>query len=290
MALITVDQAKQQARPYLSSMNRLPSQVDPVGWGRTLYAGFRQANPLAHMGRLFDVLGVDIGEAIEFDPMAHIPKGYEDYALNFIAANNERDIEAIRERIDRDFEDRRDLAASGWRGMASMLGAGLLDPIALMFPASGAYKLAASGKAITTARASGEFALMNLLGVAASEMALQQGLETKTLTESAADLFTAGTVGAGMGIGLSRGGGFRRTAKWSAGAGAAAGAGTEALLYDERYEGSGIEHVLSTALVSGLLGGAIGKIGRFEIERLERAGGRGYRGGCAGGADGFGKR
>ncbi len=132
--------------------------------------------------------------------------GYEDYADAFIHSNSPQETSAIKQRIDREKNDRQQLMDSGGAGIVSSIAMGVIDPInvaAMMIPGGAIVK---GGSVGATA---GKFALANTAGGVASEMALHSTQETRTLTESAInvtlDAMIGGTLGSAAQLVRNRG-------------------------------------------------------------------------------------
>ncbi|HCU0913481.1 TPA: hypothetical protein OUF72_001108 [Proteus mirabilis] len=132
--------------------------------------------------------------------------GYEDYADAFIYSNSPQETAAIKQRIDRERNDKQMLADAGGAGVVSSIAMGVIDPInvaAMMIPGGAIVK---GGSVATTA---GKFALANTAGGVASEMALHSTQETRTLTESAInvtlDAMIGGTLGSAAQLVKNRG-------------------------------------------------------------------------------------
>ncbi|SUC01419.1 Uncharacterised protein [Proteus penneri] len=87
--------------------------------------------------------------------------GYEDYADAFIHSNSPQETAAIKQRIDRERNDKQMLADAGGAGVVSSIAMGVIDPInvaAMMIPGGAIVK---GGSVATTA---GKFALANTAG------------------------------------------------------------------------------------------------------------------------------
>ncbi|MFO3764448.1 hypothetical protein [Proteus mirabilis] len=122
--------------------------------------------------------------------------GYEDYADAFIHSNSPQETAAIKQRIDRERNDKQILADAGGAGVVSSIAMGVIDPInvaAMMIPGGAIVK---GGSVATTA---GKFALANTAGGVASEMALHSTQETRTLTESAINITLDAMIGGTLG-------------------------------------------------------------------------------------------
>lgn len=122
--------------------------------------------------------------------------GYEDYADAFIHSQSPLETSAIKQRIDRQIQDRTLLAEAGGAGFTSSLAMGIIDPInvAATFIPGG---LAVRGGSV--ARTAGTLALSNAGAGVLSETALSATQETRTLTESALNVAFDATLGGVMG-------------------------------------------------------------------------------------------
>ncbi|MEY1089936.1 hypothetical protein AB7160_13890 [Morganella morganii] len=122
--------------------------------------------------------------------------GYEDYADAFIHSQSPLETSAIKQRIDRQIQDRTLLAEAGGAGFTSSLAMGVIDPInvAATFIPGG---LAVRGGSV--ARTAGTLALSNAAAGVLSETALSATQETRTLTESALNVTFDATLGGVMG-------------------------------------------------------------------------------------------
>ncbi|HHN8318283.1 TPA: hypothetical protein ACRRXY_000091 [Morganella morganii] len=122
--------------------------------------------------------------------------GYEDYADAFIHSQSPLETSAIKQRIDRQIQDRKLLAEAGGAGFTSSLAMGVIDPInvAATFIPGG---LAVRGGSV--ARTAGTLALSNAGAGVLSETALSATQETRTLTESALNVTFDATLGGVMG-------------------------------------------------------------------------------------------
>lgn len=122
--------------------------------------------------------------------------GYEDYADAFIHSQSPLETSAIKQRIDRQIQDRKLLVEAGGAGFTSSLAMGVIDPInvAATFIPGG---LAVRGGSV--ARTAGTLALSNAGAGVLSETALSATQETRTLTESALNVTFDATLGGVMG-------------------------------------------------------------------------------------------
>ncbi|MGJ7138082.1 hypothetical protein [Morganella morganii] len=159
-------------------------------------AAFRIDNSV---GSLIATIPFNQFEAVEgYNPFEddNTLAGYEDYADAFIHSQSPLETSAIKQRIDRQIQDRTLLAEAGGAGFTSSLAMGVIDPInvAATFIPGG---LAVRGGSV--ARTAGTLALSNAGAGVLSETALSATQETRTLTESALNIAFDATLGGVMG-------------------------------------------------------------------------------------------
>lgn len=155
------------------------------GFGAALGAAFRTENLIGSMiSQERAQQGSNNSPVAGYDAWADV-KGtkYEDYWSSFLDVNNPDRAAAIKRQIDREEDDRRTLAAAGWRGTVAALGASVADPT-ILIPVGGEISLAGKGAwkfgrgAAAGARAAG-------VGTAVQELGLQATQELRTPEESA---------------------------------------------------------------------------------------------------------
>lgn len=159
-------------------------------------AAFRIDNSV---GSLIATIPFNQFEAVEgYNPFGddNTLAGYEDYADAFIHSQSPLETSAIKQRIDRQIQDRTLLAEAGGAGFTSSLAMGVIDPInvAATFIPGG---LAVRGGSV--ARTAGTLALSNAGAGVLSETAFSATQETRTLTESALNVAFDATLGGVMG-------------------------------------------------------------------------------------------
>lgn len=159
-------------------------------------AAFRIDNSV---GSLIATIPFNQFEAVEgYNPFEddNTLAGYEDYADAFIHSQSPLETSAIKQRIDRQIQDRKLLAEADGAGFTSSLAMGVIDPInvAATFIPGG---LAVRGGSV--ARTAGTLALSNAGAGVLSETALSATQETRTLTESALNVAFDATLGGVMG-------------------------------------------------------------------------------------------
>ncbi|EMO4161072.1 hypothetical protein R7Q53_000034 [Morganella morganii] len=159
-------------------------------------AAFRIDNSV---GSLIATIPFNQFEAVEgYNPFEYdnTLAGYEDYADAFIHSQSPLETSAIKQRINRQIQDRKLLAEAGGAGFTSSLAMGVIDPInvAATFIPGG---LAVRGGSV--ARTASTLALSNAGAGVLSETALSATQETRTLTESALNVAFDATLGGVMG-------------------------------------------------------------------------------------------
>ncbi|MEM8448473.1 hypothetical protein Q4R84_14785 [Morganella morganii] len=194
--------AMQQPEPVYGN-NEKPSWYAPLNplddsneTKRLRDAAFRIDNSV---GSLIATIPFNQFEAVEgYNPFEddNTLAGYEDYADAFIHSQSPLETSAIKQRIDRQIQDRTLLAEAGGAGFTSSLAMGVIDPInvAATFIPGG---LAVRGGSV--ARTAGTLALSNAGAGVLSETALSATQETRTLTESALNVTFDATLGGVMG-------------------------------------------------------------------------------------------
>ncbi len=194
--------AMQQPEPVYGD-NEKPSWYAPLNplddsneTKRLRDAAFRIDNSI---GSLIAIIPFNQFEAVEgYNPFEddNTLAGYEDYADAFIHSQSPLETSAIKQRIDRQIQDRTLLAEAGGAGFTSSLAMGAIDPInvAATFIPGG---LAVRGGSV--ARTAGTLALSNAVAGVLSEATLSATQETRTLTESALNVAFDATLGGVMG-------------------------------------------------------------------------------------------
>jgi len=206
MSIIRRDSLLQQisANEQLAQVNAPEEAETPDhSFGTILGAAFRQENPVTSF--MTDTSESFIQDP-EFDPISRIEgTEYEDHADAFIYADNDQEIAEVKERIDRQKQDRQILRESGWVGMLSSMAAGILDPTVLI-PGTAGVRAATTGARI--AKGLGIGAGLGTTAVGTQEAVLQatQDVRTKeeTLLAVAAGGVLGGILGGAIG-GLSKG-------------------------------------------------------------------------------------
>lgn len=131
-----------------------------------------------------------------FDPLSSENlAGYEMYADKFVDVFSPEQSDWLKRKIDRENENTQMLMESGWVGIATMLTAGILDPLNLV-PVGGVAK-----KGETLLRVGGRWALAGAAGGLVTEAALQSTQDTRTLEESALNITGGALLGGLLGAG-----------------------------------------------------------------------------------------
>lgn len=166
----------QQAFPPLPAETPAPAALDVAA------AALRAANVA---GAAWERLGTARSafetttepDVAGFDPVDHIPAGYEHFGESFLDAKNQQQVEDIRQRIQQELSDKQVIARAGGWGTASTFAAGLTDPLtiaSMAIPVGGATRLAQAAR----------LAAVNAGVSASQELAQHQVTETRTFGES----------------------------------------------------------------------------------------------------------
>jgi len=178
-------------------------QVAPpldTGTFNLLGASMRLYNPLFSVHK--SLFNLKQRTDFEYDSWDDIPEEFRtpDLIGSFTKANNKSDVMRISSFLRQEFRDRQILEGSGLTGIATSMFAGVTDPIQFLIPGSVVFRAAKSAGALRTA---GRFALGATALAIPSEIALQQGVLTRTGLESTIDTIAsglfAGVIGAGVG-------------------------------------------------------------------------------------------
>ena len=165
-----------------------------------LGAAFRESNTIGSaLGR--QTLGVDNQPEDGFNAWNDIAgTKYEPHWKSFVSANNQRYADSIKRQIDMEEQDRRLVAAAGWRGTLASFAANTLDlPIlipggGLVRSVKGGYSMGASALGIGAAAG---------VGVGVQEAALHASQETRTGQESAINIGAGVVLGSMLGAGAA---------------------------------------------------------------------------------------
>ncbi|MCG5237116.1 hypothetical protein [Xanthobacter oligotrophicus] len=130
-----------------------------------------------------------------FDDIA----GYENHADRFVNVFNAKAAKALKADIDRETQDRRILAASGWTGFAMTAGASVLDPTFLL-PGGAIAKTGHIGT--TMGRAALSLGGAAAGAAAVQEAGLQASQELRTGTETALAIGGSALLGGFLGAGI----------------------------------------------------------------------------------------
>lgn len=204
MPLVSLDSLDPDlGTPFAPLRDAAPAEPDVArpGFVDTVAAAFRQDNTLVSTAQfLQDITGFGDDYDRNYSAWDEI-KGtpYEDHWSAFVSSNSAAETAMLRERIDRENDDRRTLAAAGLGGVFASMGASILDP-SILIPVGGQLKASASG-GFSLTRSALSAARAGLVGSAATEAILQGTQETRPLTDSLVTIGTStvlsGLLGAG---------------------------------------------------------------------------------------------
>lgn len=185
-----------------TDVNAAPEAPDPPSptFGATVGAAFRQYNTIGSAAfNIYNFSGVDNAPDPTYNAWDEI-KGtpYVEHWKDFAASNNTRYTTALKNQIDQENEDKRTLAASGWTGTFTGMGAGIVDPT-LLVPIGGEVTAAKSGYSLGKAALRGGVAGGALIGT--QETALQATQETRPASESAVNIGGGIILGSLLGAG-----------------------------------------------------------------------------------------
>jgi hypothetical protein len=205
MTLVNTDQT---TPALLNPLGATPLPEDPKtgpspGFGAALGAAFRTENLIGSY--IMDEKaqqGTDNLPQLGYNVWDDI-KGtkYEDYWSSFLESNNANRTAALKRQIDREEDDKRTLAAAGWRGTIANLAAGFTDPTVLI-PVGGEFGLAGKGAwrlgrgALAGARGAG-------VGTTLQEIGLHETQQTRTVEESAMAIGSSVVLGGILGGGAA---------------------------------------------------------------------------------------
>lgn len=190
-------------RPLLQGAQPVGDEDDaPNFFTEVVPAAFRLENMFFSLGSRADG-SPPVGPGRRLDP-TYNPfsnpenlSGYETYANEFIGANSDEEVDAIKANIDRELADREVVAAGGAGGFVAALAASALDPT-IFIPVGGTLK---KGESIL--QLSWRTAVAGGLATSVQEGALQATQETRTGAESALNIagatFLSGVLGGGFG-------------------------------------------------------------------------------------------
>lgn len=177
-----------------------------------LGAAFRSFNTLgAAVTGIYDMVENDLEEisvgksdrelldakGAYFNPIEHIPEGYDGYEEFFIPAENDIDIKTIKKKIDRENADRKTLNEGGAFGTFATIGSVVMDPINLL-PVTNSARIVKTGSMLKGgALVARDITLAN----SASEMVLQRTQLQRDWQDGAVDLTAGAFLGQILGAG-----------------------------------------------------------------------------------------
>lgn len=177
-------------------LDLMPDKVGPSAmetWG----AAWRMDNPIGSALNSFDY-DPDGPIDLEYDPLKDIQgTPYAEHWEKFAGARTAADTAEMKRQIDRENDDRRTLAASGWNGTFMSIGASLLSPTTLL-PGAAIIK---GAKGVRIAIGAGTGAVTTGAAVGIDEAVLRSTQATRSTAESVI------SIGGGMILGGLLGGG-----------------------------------------------------------------------------------
>lgn len=175
-----------------------PISVTPAPQDGSVFgASFRQENTIASVvGNMFSASNRDEQLDPNFDWVAHVPEGYQQFADRFVNAKSKNQVNDTRFKIDKELRDRAILGESPVSAFFTGFIANALDPTILL-PGSIYYKSARAGMSASKAAMGASIAAAGSTLI--QESALQASQETRTLTEGAFNILGASIIGSAMG-------------------------------------------------------------------------------------------
>lgn len=180
------------------SVGQLPEQPAPEAAPSFLDVAAAAERTSNLAGTLYDRLTSpkpDAKAAPGFDPVAHIPEGYEAFGERFLDAQSPEEIAWMKGRINSELNDRRVLERAGWGGFGASLAAGFTDPLTLAsmaIPGGGETRLAQAVR----------LGITNVGVSAAQEAAMHQLTVTRTAQESAFNVAGSALLGGILGAAI----------------------------------------------------------------------------------------
>ncbi|MFC3725926.1 hypothetical protein [Neoaquamicrobium sediminum] len=191
-----LDMAKEDRRGLLDHLRQPEpsfSEIAGAAWRQENLIGSFMASPRRQVDDFFRVDD-------EYDVYSDI-EGYEQHADRFEEVFNPEAAQAVKAGIDMEEKDRHTLAAGGWVGIGTSIGASLIDPTillpggALVRAGRGGYALGRSALSVGTAAAG---------ATAIQELGLQTTQETRTVQESALNIGGSAILGGVLGMGVAK--------------------------------------------------------------------------------------
>jgi hypothetical protein len=191
--------------PFVDEFNgfRPPSGVTPApevapASGDTIGAAFQQGNTLVsglHFLNLPRFAAEDGYNPVD-DLKVRRPDLFYSHGDRFTGSTSSKQSDQIISEIEREDANNRTLVASGWAGTIAGLGAGAMDPTMFLPMGAVAKGGLATADALTTARSVAKLALLQST---AQEALLSGTQQTRTLSESAANIGSATILGGMLG-------------------------------------------------------------------------------------------
>jgi len=177
-----------------------PKAPDPT-ISDTVSAAFRTENTVGSL-LSSDVLSDDGKVDYSFDSLSAMPERHKAQAMQFVGLNNQEAVDRMSAQLDREQEDRQTLENGGFVAGASMVAAGILDPIVLPLLFVPGANAAAGGAKLGKAALS--LGLAASAGSALSELALQNTQHLRTAEQSLINIGGAAVLGGVLGAGISK--------------------------------------------------------------------------------------
>lgn len=180
-------------------MNPDPKVSQNVGLMDTMGAAMRQENPVVSGANQYR-----IDKTKPFDPNYRVwddiqGTPYEPYAMQFVDARDEEDVQGIKAQLDQEMEDRATLDAAGPWGVIASMGAAILSPTTLL-PGGALVK---GAKGVSIARTAANVGAYAAIAATADELMLHNSQRLRTPQESAmaigGSVILGGLLGGGIG-------------------------------------------------------------------------------------------
>ena len=230
-----------------------PTEKPDASIGKIVGAAFRTENTAGSL-IASDVLTDDGAVDYDFDSLDAMPERHQAHATKFVGLNNQEAVDRLSAQIDREQEDRELLDNGGFTAGASMVAAGILDPVVLPFLFVPGLHASVAGAKV--GRAAITLGLSAAAGSGLSELALQNTQHLRTAEQSMINIVGAAVLGGVLGAGIS---------KLSAKAVDDLSAKVGEELFSEGHRSAGAASVATTTMAEETLKGAAG------LEKLLKA-------------------
>jgi len=199
MALFKQNQIIQQSLGKETRELKEVEEKTKPSLGRTLKAAFQQENIIgSYLANGFTDKTISDPNYDPIDTIIGTP--YEADAQSFVYADSDEEVRLVKERIDREKENRRILKESGWVGVVSAMAAGVLDPT-ILIPGTAAVKAVTTGVRVAKGAVIGSALTSSAVGT--QEAFLHRTQATRTANESLFAIGAAGILGGAMGGAIS---------------------------------------------------------------------------------------